>query len=101
MDFAGKLRKTELDGETNATTTRIAIGNGISIPKDVDDFIKLGYLGAPMTFLKQLIIRGGIFTLEELASHSLKGGKSPRAPDVLREKLDPVKLKAAVGKFIY
>lgn len=74
---------------------------GITISKSVDDYLNLTYKQAPMKFLKNLLIRGGFFTLQELASHSLKGGKGPRSSGDVRPALDSGKLKPAIGIYFW
>lgn len=81
---------------TDSTTEVVDIGGGITIPKCVDDFIKQEYQNFPSRFLKHLLIKGGIFTMEELASHSLKGGKCGFTKEG-RKGLDPFRLQTAMS----
>lgn len=41
-------------GPVNSDSTEVVIGNGVVIPKEIDDFVKLAFQNSPMKFLKNL-----------------------------------------------
>ena len=55
------------------------------------------YRASPGSFLRRLLEKGGLFTLEEIASSSVQG--KPSSHGSTRNLLDPVKFKAAKGEY--
>ena len=55
------------------------------------------YRSSPGSFLRRLLEKGGLFTLEEIASSSVQG--KPSSHGSTRNPLDPVKFKAAKGEY--
>ena len=92
------LNKTGRNAAVMEESGEVDIGGGLLVPKSVDALVKVAYQHSPMKFLTNLLVQGGIFTLQELSTHSLKGGKSPKVPAEVRPMLDPVKLKTDFGK---
>ena len=69
----------------------------IYVSKSVVRDLKLYYRANPGSFLRRLLERGGLFTLEEIASSSVLG--KPSSHGATRNPLDPIKLKAAKGEY--
>ena len=88
--------RNEDPSEQNADEEMIEIGNGIHAKKSIVDDIKSDYRYQPGMFLRKLMFKTKIFTLEEVAECSLTGQKHKDGSQ--RPALDPNKFLACKSK---
>jgi hypothetical protein len=73
--FVGQVLASEEVEEPLRDEAQIDLGNGIMVNKCIVEDIKADYRHQPGIFLRKLMLKTGLFSLQELASSSLTGQK--------------------------
>ena len=98
FNFVGELEEKQenIDNSVREEPT-IDIGNNTCVKKSIVDDIKSDYRHVPGIFLRKLMLKTGLFTLEELAASSLTGQKCRDGS--CRPALDRAKFLVCKGEF--
>jgi len=91
----GALKKTlPVDGDDEM----VNIG-GALIKKSFGEYLKNGFSGQPSLFIRHLVFKSGLFTLEEVANSSLTGSKGRHSPAETRKALNPALFRVVKGMY--